>query len=134
MQQVIAAAQIRYAAQLAASAQQRAADAAAAAARAQQQQAATPAPARSNGGGGGGGAPAAVTAAAPPANAPSVAGSNGPSTRASARSTAQRPPGHRHLGADGHPVVASKSGVVISAGWNNGGYGNLVLIDTGGVS
>ena len=33
----------------------------------------------------------------------------------------------------GTGVVAAKSGVVISAGWNNGGYGNLILIDTGGV-
>jgi murein DD-endopeptidase MepM/ murein hydrolase activator NlpD len=28
----------------------------------------------------------------------------------------------------GTPVMAAASGVVISAGWNNGGYGNLVKV------
>jgi murein DD-endopeptidase MepM/ murein hydrolase activator NlpD len=31
----------------------------------------------------------------------------------------------------GTPIAASKTGVVVYAGWNDGGYGNLVLIDHG---
>ena len=34
-------------------------------------------------------------------------------------------------GASGQPIVAASSGVVLSAGWNDGGYGNLVIIDHG---
>ncbi|MCX7621903.1 MAG: peptidoglycan DD-metalloendopeptidase family protein [Acidimicrobiales bacterium] len=32
----------------------------------------------------------------------------------------------------GTPIYAAKGGEVIFAGWNNGGYGNLVLVDHGG--
>lgn len=32
----------------------------------------------------------------------------------------------------GTPIYAAKAGEVIFAGWNNGGYGNLVLVDHGG--
>lgn len=32
----------------------------------------------------------------------------------------------------GVPIYAAMSGTVIFAGWNNGGYGNLVLVDHGG--
>lgn len=44
--------------------------------------------------------------------------------------------GRMHNGIDigggtGTPIGASKGGTVIFAGWNNGGYGNLVLIDHG---
>jgi murein DD-endopeptidase MepM/ murein hydrolase activator NlpD len=36
------------------------------------------------------------------------------------------------IGAEiGVPIAASKTGVVVYAGWNDGGYGNLVLIDHG---
>ena len=31
----------------------------------------------------------------------------------------------------GTPIAASKTGVIVYAGWNDGGYGNLVLIDHG---
>ena len=31
------------------------------------------------------------------------------------------------------PIYAAKGGRVIFAGWNNGGYGNLVMIDHGDV-
>ena len=41
-------------------------------------------------------------------------------------------PGIDLVASIGTPIAASKGGVVISAGWNNGGYGNLVLIDHGG--
>jgi murein DD-endopeptidase MepM/ murein hydrolase activator NlpD len=41
-----------------------------------------------------------------------------------------------HLGIDiaagvGAPVYASDSGVVVNAGWNAGGYGNVIMIDHG---
>lgn len=35
-------------------------------------------------------------------------------------------------GPSGSPIVAAESGTVISAGWNGGGYGNVVIIDHGG--
>ena len=35
-------------------------------------------------------------------------------------------------GGYGKPIVAAESGTVISAGWNGGGYGNMVVIDHGG--
>ena len=35
-------------------------------------------------------------------------------------------------GPSGSPIVAAESGTVISAGWNSGGYGNMVIIDHGG--
>ena len=31
----------------------------------------------------------------------------------------------------GTPIYAAKGGTVISAGWNNGGYGNLVIVSHG---
>lgn len=34
-------------------------------------------------------------------------------------------------GPSGSPIVAAESGTVISAGWNSGGYGNMVIIDHG---
>lgn len=34
-------------------------------------------------------------------------------------------------GPSGSPIVAAESGKVISAGWNSGGYGNMVVIDHG---
>jgi murein DD-endopeptidase MepM/ murein hydrolase activator NlpD len=34
-------------------------------------------------------------------------------------------------GVEGTPIVAADSGVVIFAGWNNWGYGNLVVLDHG---
>ena len=47
--------------------------------------------------------------------------------------------GRQHKGIDisssgisGKPIVASQSGTVILAGYNNGGYGNYVMIDHGG--
>ncbi len=45
--------------------------------------------------------------------------------------------GSRHTGVDiagpqGTPVYAAEDGVVALAGWNNGGYGNMVLINHGG--
>jgi LysM repeat protein len=44
--------------------------------------------------------------------------------------------GPSHLGidiaaGDGSPVFAADSGVVVFAGWANGGYGNMVMIDHG---
>lgn len=35
-------------------------------------------------------------------------------------------------GPSGSPIVAAESGTVVSAGWNSGGYGNMVIIDHGG--
>jgi murein DD-endopeptidase MepM/ murein hydrolase activator NlpD len=42
-----------------------------------------------------------------------------------------------HTGVDmgaseGTPIRAAGAGIVISAGWNSGGYGNLTIIDHGG--
>jgi murein DD-endopeptidase MepM/ murein hydrolase activator NlpD len=44
--------------------------------------------------------------------------------------------GMRHTGVDiagpsGTPIYAADDGVVISAGWNRGGYGNMIIIDHG---
>ncbi len=44
--------------------------------------------------------------------------------------------GVRHTGVDlanntGTPIYAAEDGVVIRAGWNNGGYGNYIIIDHG---
>jgi murein DD-endopeptidase MepM/ murein hydrolase activator NlpD len=33
---------------------------------------------------------------------------------------------------EGTPIAAAKSGVVVFAGWNDGGYGNFVVLDNGG--
>lgn len=43
-------------------------------------------------------------------------------------------PGTNHYGVDfggkvGQPLFATDNGVVVYAGWNNGGYGNMVVID-----
>lgn len=43
----------------------------------------------------------------------------------------------RHTGVDiadrvGTPLYAAEDGLVITAGWNNGGYGNYIIIDHGG--
>jgi septal ring factor EnvC (AmiA/AmiB activator) len=94
--------------------------------------AATPAPAApapSGGGGGGGGGSAQVSA-------PSSSGYAWPMC---APVTSEYGPrwGRMHQGLDqgastGTPIGASKGGTVIFAGWQ-GGYGNLVLIDHGGV-
>ncbi len=45
-------------------------------------------------------------------------------------------PGGNHWGVDyagklGNPIVASDAGVVVYSGWNNFGYGNVVVIDHG---
>jgi murein DD-endopeptidase MepM/ murein hydrolase activator NlpD len=40
-------------------------------------------------------------------------------------------PGIDLAGAEGTPIAAADSGVVIFAGWNNWGYGNLVVLDHG---
>jgi hypothetical protein len=34
-------------------------------------------------------------------------------------------------GDTGHGIFASDSGVVVFAGWNNGGYGNVIVVDHG---
>lgn len=44
--------------------------------------------------------------------------------------------GWRHTGIDignktGQPIYAADDGVVITSGWNNGGYGNYIIIDHG---
>jgi septal ring factor EnvC (AmiA/AmiB activator) len=123
LQKVIADAEARYQAQQQAFAQQQAAAQAAAA----QQKAAAPLPVTSGGGS------AAASANTPPP-APTAGGFIWP-----VHGTISQEYGHNgHPGIDisvpmGTQVVAAKSGVVISAGWNNGGYGNLILIDTGGV-
>ncbi|MAG12156.1 MAG: hypothetical protein CMI52_05140 [Parcubacteria group bacterium] len=42
---------------------------------------------------------------------------------------------HSGLDVDGHydsPIYASEGGVVATAGWNRGGYGNYIIIDHGG--
>jgi murein DD-endopeptidase MepM/ murein hydrolase activator NlpD len=44
---------------------------------------------------------------------------------------------YRHTGVDiadhiGTPIYAAEDGVVTTAGWNSGGYGNMILIDHGG--
>jgi len=46
-------------------------------------------------------------------------------------------PGTNHFGIDiagdtGEPVWATDAGVIVYAGWNNWGYGNMVLVDHGG--
>jgi len=46
-------------------------------------------------------------------------------------------PGTNHFGIDiagdtGDPVWATDAGVIVYAGWNNWGYGNMVLVDHGG--
>lgn len=46
-------------------------------------------------------------------------------------------PGTNHYGIDiagetGEPVWATDAGVIVYAGWNNWGYGNMVLVDHGG--
>lgn len=40
-------------------------------------------------------------------------------------------PGIDIAGDTGHSIYASDSGVVVFAGWNNGGYGNVIVIDHG---
>lgn len=45
--------------------------------------------------------------------------------------------GRRHTGVDiagpvGTPIYAADDGVVVVAGWNSGGYGNMLLLDHGG--
>jgi septal ring factor EnvC (AmiA/AmiB activator) len=125
LQKTIADAEARYQAQQQAFAQQQAAAAAAAA----KAQPAAPLPSTSP-------SPAAAEAAPPntPAPAPTSGGFIWP-----VNGTVSQEYGHNgHPGIDiaaplGTPVVAAKSGVVISAGWNSGGYGNLILIDTGDV-
>ena len=118
LQKVIADAEARFQAQQAAFAQQQAAAATAAA----QRQPASPVPSTSGG--------SASTPPPPPTSGGFIWPVSG---------TVSQEYGHNgHPGIDisapmGTNVVASKSGVVISAGWNNGGYGNLILIDTGGV-
>jgi murein DD-endopeptidase MepM/ murein hydrolase activator NlpD len=96
-------------------------------------------------------AAAAATPAPAPAPAPSSGGGGGGSAQVSAPSssgfawpmcapvTSEYGPrwGRMHQGIDqgaptGTPIGASKAGTVIFAGWQ-GGYGNLVLIDHGGV-
>jgi murein DD-endopeptidase MepM/ murein hydrolase activator NlpD len=88
-----------------------------------------PAPSSSGGSGGGGGGSAQVSA-------PSSSGFAWPMC---APVTSEYGPrwGRMHQGIDqgaatGTPIGASKAGTVIFAGWQ-GGYGNLVLIDHGGV-
>jgi septal ring factor EnvC (AmiA/AmiB activator) len=90
---------------------------------------AAPAPSGGGGGGGGGGGSAQVSA-------PSSSGYAWPMC---APVTSEYGPrwGRMHQGLDqgastGTPIGASKGGTVIFAGWQ-GGYGNLVLIDHGGV-
>jgi LysM repeat protein len=46
-------------------------------------------------------------------------------------------PGTNHFGIDldgdlGDPIYASDNGVIVYAGWNNWGYGNVIVIDHGG--
>lgn len=129
MQKVIEDAQRRYQAELAAAAErQRQADAAAA-----QQRAAAARPAPSNGAVSTPGSGGATIAAAPPA--PATGAGNGYIWPISPRVSQEFGGGHPGMdlvASIGTPIVASRGGVVISAGWNNGGYGNLVLIDHGG--
>lgn len=40
-------------------------------------------------------------------------------------------PGIDIAGDTGHGIYASDSGVIVFAGWNNGGYGNVIVIDHG---
>ncbi len=40
-------------------------------------------------------------------------------------------PGIDIAGDTGHAIYASDSGVIVFAGWNNGGYGNVIVIDHG---
>lgn len=129
MQKIIEDAQRRYAEQLAAA--QRAQEAAAQQAAAQQAAAA-----KASSAGGGGGAPAAAPAAAPVLAAPGGGFSNGSCHWPVALHVSQEFGQNGHPGIDlvatlGTPVAAARGGVVISAGWNNGGYGNLILIDNG---
>ena len=41
-------------------------------------------------------------------------------------------PGIDIAAAEGTPIAAAKGGVVVFAGWNDGGYGNFVILDNGG--
>ena len=126
MQQIIEEAQRRYQQQLEEAARQRAAQAAAQQAAAQQA-GAQRAPS---------GAPA--PAPAPPSGGGSAAANGSfhwplvPTMISQEFGGANGHPGMDMVASLGTPVAASNGGVVISAGWNNGGYGNLVLIDHGG--
>ena len=97
-------------------------------------------------------APAASSSSSSPAASTSGSGSSGTSTP-DAPSTVTKPVGSGgmiwpiagrvsqefhsgHAGMDifapsGTPIYAAKGGTVISAGWNNGGYGNLVIVSHG---
>lgn len=108
MQKVIADAQRRYQQQLAEAAQRRASAAA---------------------------SPAPASPAAPIASGGSPAANGGfrwPIAPRISQEFGGSHPGIDIVASMGTPVAASNGGVVISAGWNNGGYGNLVLIDHGG--
>lgn len=79
---------------------------------------------------------ASVTAAVPSAPTSYAGGHIWPTTATSISSHYGYRWGGFHTGTDidgnlGDPVWASAPGTVIAAGWNDGGYGNMVLIDHG---